>query len=240
MCTVTLVANKARKDSFTLTSNRDEAINRETIAPEFYEINDVKMLFPKDAIAGGTWIGLSEKKRVVCLLNGGFKVHERQLPYRMSRGIVVKDVLGCENIEETLQSYNFDNVEPFTLVIADWNQGLRFYEMVWDGKKAHFKELPLTTHIWSSSTLYTDEMKAKRRHWFAKYQLQHKLTPENLLDFHLNAGEGDSNVDLQIDRGMLKTISITQVVKIDEEPTMRYENLNTKNVLATKFEPATL
>lgn len=240
MCTVTLVPNKAKVDSFILTSNRDEAVNRATLPPDYYDIDGVRMLFPKDEIAGGTWIGLSEKKRVVCLLNGGFQLHKRQLPYRMSRGIVVKDILGCDAVEKTISTYNFDNVEPFTLVIVDWNIALQFYEMVWDGKKAHFKTLPLTTHIWSSSTLYTDYMKAKRRNWFAKFQLQNKLTSENLLDFHLNAGVGDPNIDLRIDRGELKTISVTQIVKLQDEPTMRYENLVNNNVLATKFETATL
>lgn len=235
MCTVTLIPNKAKKNGFTLTSNRDEAVNRETRAPEFYNIDGVRMLFPKDEIAGGTWIGMSEKNRVVCLLNGGFKLHERKLPYRMSRGIVVKDILGCDNVEETIASYNFENVEPFTLVIVDWNSQLTFYEMVWDGDEAHFQILPQTTHIWSSSTLYTDETKAKRRNWFAKFHLENKLTPENLLDFHMNAGIGDSNIDLRIDRGNLKTRSITQVVLNEDEPTMRYEDLTTQSVLATKF-----
>ena len=57
------------------------------------------MIFPKDELAGGTWIGASEKNTVICLLNGGFQNHKRQPEYRHSRGVVVKDFLKSESKE---------------------------------------------------------------------------------------------------------------------------------------------
>ena len=56
MCTITFIP-KSNND-FILTSNRDEAPGRETFPPEIYEEEGVKLLYPKDALAGGTWIGL--------------------------------------------------------------------------------------------------------------------------------------------------------------------------------------
>ena len=76
MCTVTIFPT--RNNDFVLTSNRDETPNRISLKPDFYNIEDTKMLYPKDKLAGGTWIGISEKNRVICLLNGGFKIHKRQ------------------------------------------------------------------------------------------------------------------------------------------------------------------
>ena len=51
------------------------------------------MLFPKDKTAGGSWIGVSDKNRVLCVLNGGFAFHQRQSFYRLSRGVVMRDLL---------------------------------------------------------------------------------------------------------------------------------------------------
>jgi len=62
MCTVTFIPQG--NNNFILTSNRDEAIGRKTLPPDFYDIEDTKMLFPRDAVAGGSWIGLSEKSHL--------------------------------------------------------------------------------------------------------------------------------------------------------------------------------
>ena len=75
MCTVTIIPQE--NNGFVLTSNRDEAPDRVSLAPDFYLVDGIKLLFPKDKM-GGTWIGVSEKNRVVCLLNGAFEKHERK------------------------------------------------------------------------------------------------------------------------------------------------------------------
>ncbi|MDT0684932.1 NRDE family protein [Autumnicola psychrophila] len=211
MCTVTLVANPEITSGFILTSNRDEVVKRETLAPDWEIYEDVKLFFPKDAVAGGTWIGLSERKRSVCLINGGFRTHIRKESYRKSRGVVVKDFLAAEDVESTIKNNNFEGIEPFTMIITDWNEKLKFLEFVWDGNHKHFRDLPLTAHIWSSSPLYSEEMKALRQQWFSKIQDNGDLSAEKLLKWHHTAGIGDKNVDLIMDRGFLKTQSITQV-----------------------------
>ncbi|GAA0718790.1 NRDE family protein [Aquimarina litoralis] len=234
MCTVTLIPTQ--ENGFILTSNRDEAINRKTLVPEFYQINKTRMLFPKDAVAGGTWIGISDKNTMICLLNGGFKIHERLISYRQSRGVVVKDLLEADDLEQAIESYDYKGIEPFTIVAANWSSDLKFYELVWDGKQKHFKQLEKQTHIWSSSTLYTSEMKSTRENWFDVFEQENTLTSQSLLNFHKNAGIGDKNIDLQIDRGFLKTRSITQVVKDNEEElSMRYEDLQNSKVHTIAF-----
>ena len=91
MCTVTFIS-KSDSD-FILTSNRDEAPGRDTFPPEIYLEEGVRLLYPKDAVASGTWIGVSERKRAITLMNGGFVAHDRKSFYRKSRGVVVKDFL---------------------------------------------------------------------------------------------------------------------------------------------------
>ncbi len=237
MCTVTLIP--IRENDFILTSNRDEVVNRKTLPPEFYQVNKTRMLFPKDAVAGGTWIGVSDKNTMICLLNGGFEIHERLVSYRQSRGVVVKDLLEADDLENAIDAYDFRGVEPFTIIAANWSSDLLLFEFVWDGQQKHLRALEKETHIWSSSTLYTKEMKNLREDWFEVFENQNALTPDSMLGFHKNTGIGDKDVDLQIDRSFLKTISITQIVKKEEELSMRYENLQNKEINNVIFEAIT-
>lgn len=221
MCTVTLTT---LSNGFVLTSNRDEAIARKTLSPQIYSEAGVKLLYPRDQEAGGTWIGLSEEKRAICLLNGGFESHVRKPPYRKSRGLVVKDLLSSSELLPGLNLYDFDGIEPFTCVIADYRQDAGFYELVWDGKVKHFKALDNGSYIWSSSLLYSDEVRKDREERFVRFKSQRDLNPKNLMDFHASKGS-EKDEGLIIDRGFLKTCSITQVLLQEQEVKMSYQNL---------------
>lgn len=235
MCTVTITPLKS-ENSFVLTSNRDEAPGRETLPPKSYEVAGLKMIFPKDVLAGGTWLGVSERKRVICLLNGEFKKHKRKLPYGKSRGVVVKDLLAAEGFSKAAEAYDLTDVEPFTIVAADWQQGLFFAEFVWDGTKKHFKKLPLKPHIWSSSPLYSPEMKQLREQWFQKLQKEQELNPESLLNFHFSAGKEDKNTGVIMDRGFVKTKSVSQIVIFEGEGNFYYKDLETEEETELNLE----
>lgn len=229
MCTVTFAPKP--NDSFILTSNRDEAPQRHTIPPKVYSLEGTRVLFPRDELAGGTWIGASEKKRLVCLLNGGFEPHRRRESYRMSRGIIVTELLKDEDASHAMKRFDYTDIEPFTIILVDWKKTLRLYELVWDGEEAHFDEKSLAPHIWSSSLLYTSEAKRKRESWFSEF-LMATVCPseEELLHFHRAAGEGDRETDLIMDRGFVKTKSISQISKKDEDICFLYEDLQTRNI----------
>ncbi|MBJ6366524.1 NRDE family protein [Snuella sedimenti] len=233
MCTVTIIPNGS--NDFVLTSNRDEAPDRISIAPEIYSIANTKALFPKDVMSNGTWIGLSEKNRLVCVLNGGFKYHERKTSYRLSRGIVAKDLMVAGDLEQAVDTYDLMGVEPFTMVIVDWDKVLKFYELVWDGEVKHFKSLPLEPAIWSSSTLYTASMKAERLRWFEAFKQSNSTDAPSLLAFHKTAGKGNLDYGVVMDRGIVKTTSITQVVKCGGRIEMHYEGLETNLVVTKEF-----
>ncbi|MDN3666696.1 NRDE family protein [Algibacter miyuki] len=231
MCTVTIFPKG--NNGFVLTSNRDETPNRKTLAPDFYTIKNTTLLFPKDELAGGTWIGISEKNRLICLLNGAFENHKKKSNYRYSRGIVVNDFLIADNIEICMKNYLLDDIEPFTIVVADWNTNLAFYELVWDGHKKHITKLPLEPKVWSSSTLYNQNMKAERLQWFENFKAENELTAESALKFHKTAGKSNSDYGVIMNRNAIKTTSITQVNKINDHIEMRYENRQ-DNTLDTK------
>ena len=224
MCTITFIPVSAASRKFILTSNRDEAVDRKTLLPKVYVEDGVKLLFPKDAVGGGTWIGLSERQRLVCLMNGGFEKHVRKPPYRKSRGLVVKSLLIAEDCLAGFDQEDLGGTEPFTCVVVEWITKLELYQLVWDGTKKHSSKMPLQKHIFGSSFLYSPEIRKRREQLFREFVRNSELDPEALMKFHSSEGD-DSNEGLIIDQGMLKTCSITQIVKTSEETKMIYKDL---------------
>lgn len=230
MCTITLIPHPDSFTGFVLTSNRDEAVSRKTRPPQTENYKNTKLHFPKDIEAGGTWIGISDNMRCVCLMNGSEEPHVRKPDYRKSRGIVVKDFLAGKKLKRLVNEYDLDNIEPFTMIIVDWYNGLDFNELLWDGKNKRLTSLPLKEHIWSSSPLYSEEMKELRRKWFRELKKTRGFSAKSLLNFHQNAGEGNKESDLIIDRGFLKTQSITQVHNSTNGVRFWYKNLENNEV----------
>jgi Transport and Golgi organisation 2 len=206
MCTVTFLPLKGEND-FVLTSNRDESPKRAAIEL----ISHQGLMFPREPLAGGTWICAHESKRLVCLLNGAFVKHQHRPPYRKSRGLVVLDFFKYENAEKFSLLYNFSGVEPFTMVIWENNN---LYELRWDEEMVHFQSLDVQqAHIWSSCPLYSPDIQAQRAAWFAEFLATQPHTAADVLDFHKNAGAGDTENALVMKRADgRQTISQTQII----------------------------
>lgn len=162
MCTVVFIPSH---NKHYLASLRDESPERATaLAPQVYASGRANYLMPKDALAGGTWIGISTHKTVIVLLNGGFKNHSRKKGYVKSRGLIVTELLLSALPVVDWQLMDLSHIEPFTLVV--WSDN-NLFELVWDGDKKHRSRLDATVaHIWSSSTLYNNTSKAAREDLF--------------------------------------------------------------------------
>lgn len=225
MCTVTYLP--LGNNNFILTSNRDEQPTRKTIAPKTYIEDDVKLQYPKDELAGGTWIGMSDKNRLVCLLNGGFELHEREAAYKMSRGIIVKALLKSDDFKTYVKEVDLNGIEPFTIVLVDWNTVLKAYELVWDGVNKHFSRLKQEPKIWSSSTLYSQSEKDLRYKWFASWleEQTEEFSQEEILKFHHNSEIGTPENSLKMKRSYVETVSITSVEKSNNNVIMNYQSL---------------
>lgn len=222
MCTVTFLP--LADNSFILTSNRDEQKSRETIPPKKYLEDEIELVYPKDKIAGGTWIGASSKKRLVCVLNGAFEKHKRQLSYKKSRGVIAKEILKGDNFLDQIVSMDLHGIEPFTLVIVDWNNGLNLYELIWDEHKKQFTKLKNEPKIWSSSTLYAPKMKETRNDWFDNWVDENEFSTKAILEFH-HSEIGDKEQSILMKRTNVQTVSITSVIKQNELVEMQYEDI---------------
>ena len=223
MCTVTYIPFKK---GFFITSNRDEKITRkQAIAPSTYKQNGISLIYPKDAAAGGTWIATAENGNAAVLLNGAFKKHISMPPYRKSRGIIFIEIIASAEPYLHFLQLNLDNIEPFTLVLFCSNN---LYECRWDGQIKHHKildkELP---QIWSSTTLYEDDVIKKREQWFAEWlKINNQPSQSEILRFHLFTGDGDVQNDLLVNRNnTLLTVSITGIEWNNNKAEINYSDL---------------
>ncbi len=165
MCTVVFIPGDSR---VSFASLRDESPLRDkAIEPRIDSSGTIQFLAPKDALAGGTWVGVNEFNNVIILLNGGFNNHVKQNNYRKSRGLIVQELLKTELPVIDWNLMDMTDIEPFTLVI--WSDD-NLFQLVWDGQLKHKHLLDASVpYIWSSSTLYSPTIKIQRKILFDKW-----------------------------------------------------------------------
>lgn len=232
MCTVTYIPTS---NGFTLTSSRDEIAIRRTLKPIVYQLYDQEIIFPKDEIAGGSWIAVSKENRFACLLNGAFGKHIRKDHYAKSRGIVLLEYFNYRDVSEFTRFIDLKGVEPFTLLVIEMHENLTFHELKWDEKKLYIYPVSSDqTHIWSSPSLYDEDTIKLReklfKEWLSKNTQKEKF---NVLDFHFQKhGLSDEQAILMKKNDLLKTVSVSQLLvsKIQKEFTYfdLIDNTNTK------------
>ena len=211
MCTVTFLPTRS---GYILTSNRDETPARSSTPISKRRIGHVEVRFPKDPLAGGTWFASDGSAFNLVLLNGGFVKHKHMPPYRLSRGIVLLDFYKYRNVQDYIESYDFKGIEPFTMLVIETNDSTHVHELVWDEKQLHHRQYNQNEPaIWSSATLYPEEVRAERESWFEKWLSSSKTKDQHhIVDFHRSGGKGDAWNDFVMDRnGLVQTISITSV-----------------------------
>ena len=235
MCTVSFVNHQGK---IIITSNRDEQILRpNAIFPEFYTLKNKKILFPKDAKAGGTWFAVSENGNTIVLLNGAKEKHQFKTNfYQKSRGLIVLDLIATDNILEVWNQIDLEKVEPFTLVVYQ-NQAL--YQLQWNEIEKDTIKLDISKkYIWSSSTLYPKEIREERSLWFYDFiKRKESVSESDLYDFHSDTESDNSENGLIINRNnILKTVSISQVIIQKEKAIFNYNDLISNKNFTNSFQ----
>lgn len=221
MCTVSFIPCA---EHFIFTSNRDEHLSRAVaLAPQVNTFDEVTILFPKDAKAGGTWFAANQWGHVCVLLNGGFVKHTSTGNYAKSRGLVLLDIAKQEFPTQYYKSLSLQNIEPFTVIVFE-NKNLT--EFRWDGEQKHEKKLSLSeAYIWSSATLYSPEVIALRAAYFKKFLEKNDFSSQAIIDFHTHSYLDKEN-GFVIDRNtQMKTFSVTQAVRYNHSVAMKHLDL---------------
>jgi Transport and Golgi organisation 2 len=210
MCTVTFYP-KPNQNGFILTFNRDEMPARSTV--EIVEDATRGLIYPKDALHGGTWLAISRRNgRFTCLLNGAFEKHERQPPYRKSRGLILLESFEHADMLDFCNHFDFSHIEPFTMITGQDNT---FLEFRWDGVERHILHLDnKTPKIWSSSTLYNQAVRCQREKWFTDFLTNQKIgkPATDLWQFHQTqkAEQPENSILMHRPAGPC-TVSMTQL-----------------------------
>jgi Transport and Golgi organisation 2 len=239
MCTLTFYP-KPQNEGFILTFSRDETPDRSSIIIE----QDIErgLVYPKDALHGGTWLAFSpEKQRWVCLLNGAFELHKRQLPYRKSRGKVVLECFEYRDVVQFVHHYDLKGIEPFTMIL--WEKGV-LIELRWDGEKRHTQVLDeQIPHIYSSCTLYDKPVRTLREKWFSDFVSEHKNTEggveaKNFWNFHKtpNAEMPENGILMHRSSGVC-TVSISQLTYnfLSQTIDFQYNELDNQQISRHQF-----
>lgn len=209
MCTVSFVHSNSK---IIITSNRDEQVSRPAIEPRQYVLGNKKLFFPKDPKAGGTWFAVDEFSNVIVLLNGASEKHQWQPPYRKSRGLIVLDLIAADSPFSAWNEIDLGEIEPFTLVLYQ-NKTLR--QLRWNGSEKESVLLdPQQNYIWSSATLYPENIRDNRAQWFEQFlNTAPNVNEAEMFNFHRYTEDQNQENGLVINRNdSLKTLSITQTV----------------------------
>ena len=123
MCTLTLAWRAFGDAPVALAANRDEALDRRAEPPAVRDPVDddgVRYVAPRDAEAGGTWIGLSASGVAVAVTNRWLDADREG---DRSRGLLVRDCLEADSAEAAVRAVERDletrSYDGFNLVLAD-------------------------------------------------------------------------------------------------------------------------
>ena len=221
MCTVVFIP---KGDKYFFASLREESPLRPRAAvPTIYNEGDAVILSPIDAMAGGTWLGVTASGSVIILLNGGFKKHRRKTNYRKSRGLIVTELLASNLPVVNWNLMDMQGVEPYTLVV--WNAG-NLFQLVWDGKQKHGVLLKSNQpYIWSSVTLYDNEASTCRSELFHRWiGMNTPISTLSLLKF-FKSFTNSENGFLMNRNEQTKTLSYTFIeLQTDDSAEMQYHD----------------
>ena len=175
-----------------------------------------------------TWFAVAARIRIYAL---SFKRRFRKdmsviRPYRISRGLMLLDFFRYNNVSDFLSQYNFEGIEPFTLLIFEQSPGLAIHEIRWDEKEKFYligRDAASVPLIWSSAQLYTKDVIRQREDWFGAWLKANSESHDGEhRTFSKTGGTGNSNTDLLMNRdSKVFTVSITSVKREEKEATMR-------------------
>jgi hypothetical protein len=231
MCTV-LYLPQGNKTMFV--SLRDEQVNRPKAKNPVIHIGEnCKYIAPIDTLAGGSWLGCNSIGYTIILLNGGFKKHVHTPPYTKSRGLIVTALLDSITPVVDWQLLDLSGIEPCTIIIHHNNY---MFQLTWDGKSKHKKQLPITTaSIWSSATLYDSDAVAMRALYFNRWlETKPSIDESSIMEFFCSVNDA-TNGFIVNRHNTLKTISATFIARdtYGEQIEMSYNDLQTNLHSAT-------
>jgi uncharacterized protein with NRDE domain len=126
MCTLIALHRVVPGAALVVAANRDEFFARPSEPPALRASASGDILAPRDASAGGTWLGVNPAGLFVGLTNVGGQPPD---PARRSRGLLVVDALASRSAQQAadkIESLPLGAYNPFNLIVADVESAFAF------------------------------------------------------------------------------------------------------------------
>jgi uncharacterized protein with NRDE domain len=148
MCTLAVAWRVDRRWPIVVAANRDERLGR---ASEGWAVRGgpggTRRLAPRDAVAGGTWMGVSSRGVFAGLTNYHAPLGWYPDPGRRSRGEIVDLALaapGARAAREALAAIPAERFNPFHLLVADGGSAFLWW---YDGERSGLADLGPGLHV---------------------------------------------------------------------------------------------
>lgn len=223
MCTLTYIPGRQQA---MITVNRDEAPLRAARQPEIREVGGRQFWLAPEPISGSSNTVLDIiNRRLHVLLNGAFTAHDHQPPYRISRGVMLFEAFDFGSLAGMSKSYNFQGIEPFTLLSFQDGQ---WEELRWDGSDLHLTQPDPAAHaIWSSTKLYPPAEISDRERAFHEFVKNSRAVyPQQLFDIHTRDQKDPRGFGFRMNyQDLVRTVSVTQLLFGSDRIMLRYLDL---------------
>ena len=153
MCTLLLAHRVFPGVPLAVAANRDELLARASSPPQVVA-GEPRTLMPRDLVAGGTWLGLSERGLFVGITNRAGQPPDRT---RASRGALVVEALRAPDaatLHERLRGLDPQRYNPFHLLYSD---GAKAFVTWCDGTKVKQQALDPGLHVVTERSLGGDD-----------------------------------------------------------------------------------
>jgi hypothetical protein len=217
VCTVTVIPlpqdQAAPSVGFRLVTNRDESRMRPPAEPPGERsVAGVRVCWPTDPSAGGTWVGVSDLGLALTVLNLN-PVTPPDLPPAdalRSRGLLIPDLAALPSapaVADALESMAMMRFAPFRLLAVD-NAGV--IEARWDRDALTIARHPMAPLCFVSSGM-GDHLVEPRLGLFAQWIGEGPMTPERQDAYHAHRWPSRPDISVRMERDAARTVSTTAV-----------------------------
>jgi len=230
MCTLSIIETSG--GGYRAVQNRDEQRTRGQAYPPAWRTLDsgVRVQYPTDSDAGGTWIAVSDSGVTTGVLN--FQTGGKSNPdASQSRGEIPLMLIEHSNPEsmlDLLQGLDLSVYACFTgFGVVPSDDGVRVMIVQWDGAELHVVRdgTGAFEPVVIASSGLGDELVQGRLPLFAE-MVAGNPSPEAQDEFHNHQWADQPEFSVMVSRPAARTVSITSIhVAGEEEPMMEYQEL---------------
>ena len=223
MCTASWLPVGA---GYVLCFNRDESRSRLPGRPPSYlKKNGLSVIAPTDGNHGGTWIGVNDAGLAVALANR-YQVPRAPTPEgRISRGLLVMELLGKRSLAEVgqvLSGSRPESFEPFTVTALERDSPAHLWS--WDGSTLLHGSQEEAGLLIASSAADQDAAVAARRETFAAARADGPLNAGALARLHASHRPARGPLSICMHREEASTVSFTIVTVETRRATLAHAN----------------